>query len=719
MHRRLAEAFACLLLAVPPAAAAADGGFPRPPELEADVRFWERIYSAVPTQAGLLHDDRRLGIVYEEIHFEPGLAPKERFARVEQAREHYRAILQHLASGEREDLSAEERRVLQLFPAGVDARTLKDAQDGIRFQLGQADRFREGLIRSGAWEGHVEATLKAQGLPAELSALPHVESSFNPLAYSKVGAAGMWQFMPSTGRRWLRVDNVVDERLDPYKSTVAAAQYLGLNYELLGTWPLALTAYNHGAGGMRRAKEQLGTDDIVRIIRDYDSRSFGFASRNFYVSFLAALEIDRHFRDFFGNIERAPPENSSTVRLGDYVPLKSIERLFGTSESTLKSLNIALRESVWRGERFVPRGFELRLPREVTEPERRLATLSDSERYAEQQREPYYKLRSGESLERAAQRLGVPLERLLAANGLAKGATVHAGMRLKLPPPALAATLPAIAAPVAPLPLAKPRYVVHEGDSLHTIARNTGTPAATLLLANGLRNEDDLFEGQHLVLNGEPPDLDPASPAASEVASVAATLAAADPVDSFVAGPLATELPLLVSLPLLAPPFGEQSPPLLAGIESAASADPTDYSVTNDSTSVEAMETLGQLAEWLELPVQRLRTLNGLSSGAALGLGRRIHLDFSRVSVPEFEARRIAWHHALQDEFFTHHRIAGTERHRLRAGESLWTLSHRGHEVPVWLLREYNPDVDFTTVRPGTEVLIPHVVPVGATGSEG
>ena len=90
------------------------------------------------------------------------------------------------------------------------------------------------------------------GLPTELAALPHVESSFNTYAYSKVGAAGMWQFMRGTGRRFLRIDAAVDERLDPYRSTEAAASFLEQNYIVLGSWPLALTAYNHGAGGMKR-----------------------------------------------------------------------------------------------------------------------------------------------------------------------------------------------------------------------------------------------------------------------------------------------------------------------------------------------------------------------------------------------------------------------------------------------------------------------------------
>ena len=86
----------------------------------------------------------------------------------------------------------------------------------------------------------------------------------------------------------------------------AAAQLLSYNYRVLGNWPLAITAYNHGAAGVRRAKERVGSDDIVRIVREYHSPSFGFASRNFYVSFLAALTIDQNPQKYFGAIERLP-----------------------------------------------------------------------------------------------------------------------------------------------------------------------------------------------------------------------------------------------------------------------------------------------------------------------------------------------------------------------------------------------------------------------------
>ena len=342
--------------------AGAASPFVRPEEIEPDVRFWARVYTEVTTNGGFVHDDRHLGVVYEVITFPENLAPSERSRRVERAKDKYRAVLKRLAHGGPSPDPDLDSRVRTLWPENTSARALEEAAEGVRFQLGQADRFREGLIRAGAYEAHIAETFANCGLPAELAALPHVESSFNPDAYSKVGAAGLWQFMRSTGRRYMRIDAVVDERMDPYRATDAAAQLLEFNYKLLGTWPLALTAYNHGASGMRRAKEKQRTDDIVTIIRKHKSRTFGFASRNYYMAFLAALEVDRDAEKYFGPLARHVEVKARTVAVPAYIPVNALERVFTIDRDHLRSLNPALTSAVWEGDRYVPKGYLLRLP---------------------------------------------------------------------------------------------------------------------------------------------------------------------------------------------------------------------------------------------------------------------------------------------------------------------------------------------------------------------
>jgi membrane-bound lytic murein transglycosylase D len=711
-------ASACAALTAP-ARAAAD--FPQPPQLEPDVAFWRRIYTTVTTQGGLLHDDRYLEVVYEEITFPPALSPRERADLVDNARARYERILKSLASGAHEPANAEEERVRKLFPPNASPEALREAAEHVRFQLGQADRFKEGLLRSGAWERHVEETLQKQGLPGELSALPHVESSFNPRAYSKVGAAGMWQFMRPTGRRWLRVDNLVDERLDPYKSTVAAAQFLAINHSILGTWPLALTAYNHGAGGMLRAKEVMGTDDIVSIVRNYQSRSFGFASRNFYVSFLAALDIDRNVDKYFGHLDRQPADSSRTIRLAHYVPVSALERALGTDRDTLRSLNFALMEPVWSGQRFVPRGFELRVPALPSGGfEKALQKLAATDAFDTQKRDSTHRVRRGETAERIAADAGLKPAELLAYNGLGDGKAVKAGMTLKLPPsqplgaPAASGAprpepveppsfVVARAAPTEAEPATGEVYVVRSGDVLSEIAQRFGESEAQLMAANAIKDRNFLFEGQKLrvgsalLASAQPaaaaPLVDEESPA--EEARPAAESARAKPQ------PVSREQAV------------ELGPGLVPGIESAASADPSDYSVTGETAIVQGAETLGHFADWLSVSANRLRELNHMRPGSTLTLGRRIRLDLSSVSVARFEARRARYHHQLQDDFFQRYKIAGQERYRLKSGESLWTLTQKTN-VPVWLLRQYNPDTDFTTVRIGTEIVMPKIESTGA-----
>jgi len=699
-----ALAAACLL-ATPARVHANPAQFPRPAVLEPDVLFWERIYSKVTTHGGLLHDDRHLDIVYEELTFPPGLSGSERSALVDTVRAHYERVLRHLGTGARDDLSDDENRVLTLFPANVSDATLTEAAEHVRFQLGQADRFREGLVRSGAWEKHVEETLRREGLPGELSALPHVESSFNPRAYSKVGAAGLWQFMRSTGKRWLRVDATVDERLDPYKSTLAAAQFLNINYNTLGTWPLALTAWNHGAGGMRRAKEELGTDDIATIVRNYQGRTFGFASRNFYVSFLAALDVDRNADKFFGRIDRMPHDDSRTVRLPALMPAQALEKSIGTDRETLRALNLSLLDPVWAGRKPVPRGFELRVPAGV-DAGRLLARMGQA---ARDDKERTIVVGKGETLDRIATQYGLR-SRELADYNQVSARDVRPGMTLRLPAiksdqesapnlrpessvaapetPAAARSNSAVeSVPAVDLPAV---HVVAHGESLSSIARSSGVTVATLLKLNGLARPDLVREGQTLRIHES----------VSEGAQ---------------SDPAATAVP--VKLPAVAT---SSSPPAAApGVTPTASGrgtavDPADYRVADSAIRLQSNETIGHLARWAGIAQDRLRTINYLKIGESVEFGRRLKIELSGVDTATFEVRRSEYHRAQQAAFMTRHRVTGAEPRRCQAGETLWTLTRHG-QIPVWLLREYNPDIDFAAIHVGMSVNVPIVEVVTAS----
>jgi membrane-bound lytic murein transglycosylase D len=291
--RQLLSLFVLIFPPIIPAQAD-DGLFPRPAELEPDVQFWRSIFTEYSTDEGVLHDNRNLAVVYEMLPMPDSTSRSARNRKVQRRREHYQTILRSLASGKRDGLNSEQQRVLALWPTDVSNAELRAAIDRVRFQHGLSDRFRDGLVRAGRWRDHVHNEFGQLGVPLQLAALPHVESSYNPDARSHVGASGIWQFTRSTGRRFMQVDHVLDERNDPFIATRAAARLLAYNHSIAGNWPMAITAYNHGLAGVRRAMRAHGDNALVDILRTYDGRAFGFASRNFYVAFLAAMEVDQN-----------------------------------------------------------------------------------------------------------------------------------------------------------------------------------------------------------------------------------------------------------------------------------------------------------------------------------------------------------------------------------------------------------------------------------------
>lgn len=724
----------------------AQGGsaaIPRPAELEKDVEFWVRVYSQITTNEGYLHDERELSVTYETLRFAPNTPSKERQAVVDEARKRYVAILNRLAATARgtvpadatpvtEAQQAEDARVRALWgDKGVPER-LDVAVDGIRFQLGQADRFHAGLVRAGAWEAHIAETIANMGLPPEIAALPHVESSFNPSAYSKVGAAGLWQFMRSTGRRYLRIDNAVDERMDPFRSTEAAAQLLSYNYRLLNSWPLALTAYNHGAAGMRRAVEATGTNDYVRINRTHRSPSFGFASRNFYPSFLAALTIDQAPEKYFGPIERQPEAKFTEVALPAFVRMREVERTIAVDRNELRALNPALLPTVWNGTLLIPRGYRLRLPHSqgstVWTTDLLAQRLPVTEQFAGQVESRSHRVQGGQTLASIAKRYGMTKSSLASLNGLSADASVKKGRVLRLPDrmPALVSTAAAYAA-AAPVDTGATTYVVKRGDTLSAIAGRVGVPENDLLRLNSLRSPNYIFEGQRLRLASADKAekaaveavLGPAATEPSTVEQVTAartggtapaapvTKAERESAEDAAAVATAVQRSSKVQPVSQAEALG---PALVPSAEASLASDTVDYSVGKDGTiRVAGAETIGHYADWLGISASRLRQLNKLKSGQALLLGRRVTLDLSKVKADEFEKRRRDYHASIEANFFAAHRIQGTEIYVVRRGDSLWSITQKYAALPVWLLQQYNPDLDLADMRPGAQVIVPRV----------
>ena len=731
---RLVSVWLCLVALsafVSGRALAAEDPMPRPPQLERDVQFWIRVYSQIDTNAGFLHDQSDLGVVYETLHFTSDSPPSERQHLVDQARERYAMALRRIASSGDQALSPEDQRVRDLWGAEATPARLRAAVDDIRFQLGQSDRFRGGLIRAGAWETHIAETLANLGLPAELAVLPHVESSFNPNAYSKVGAAGLWQFMRSTGRRYMRIDGAVDDRLDPFRSTEAAAQLLAFNYRVLGTWPLAITAYNHGTAGVRRAEETLGTDDIVRIVRTYNSRTFGFASRNFYVSFLAALDIDRNPEKYFGPLPKETEAHFHEIEVPAYVSMSSLEHALRMEPTELRALNPALLPAVWSGAQRVPKGYRLRLPADGSHWSGQLLAqqLSPGEMFTGQRAPPRYRVQSGDTLAALANRYGVSIESLAELNHLRTSAHLRPGRVLTVPETTAITLASASASSNVPSPTPRPSTTpvapapARPVSSAQTTTPALATPQTALATPPAAARTSPAEPAAHA-----PVIVTASAPAAAVIAppSPGGGVSTEEAVQESAEDAKAIEEVVVAGIrphagsasqPLSAAQAEAQGPALGPAADTEQSADPFDYGVAQDDTiHVAPEETLGHYADWLGVTSARLRELNHLKLRRPVLIGQRIKLDFSRVTREVFETLRHEYHRELQAAYFAGHRIVGTEIRIARPGDSVWTLSQHRPQLPLWLLQQYNPDLDLTALRAGTQIVMPRVEEVESGG---
>ena len=281
------------------------GIFPKPGDLEPAVDFWRKTYAVWQRSEVAFHDDRFMDVVYEVMtlpgYVAEGLTPQQKQA-MEERRSFWKAQLTSLESKLRYNLPLDpidRNLIAKLESTGKPLTTvITGAGDRVRAQRGTRERFKRGLEISGRYNLQFRKMFRDAGLPEELAYLPHVESSFQPAARSSAGAVGMWQFTKGAAKTFMPGNDKIDQRLDPFASASGAVRYLSYAYGKLGDWPSALTSYNHGIGGMKRAHNRMGRD-FVRIVQEYDGPAFGFASRNYYAQFLAAREICNDPEHFF------------------------------------------------------------------------------------------------------------------------------------------------------------------------------------------------------------------------------------------------------------------------------------------------------------------------------------------------------------------------------------------------------------------------------------
>jgi len=504
--------------------------FPVPSSLVPNVTFWRSIFSEYASTQTVIHDDRHLDVVFSVVDVGDLVRSGASAIAIENAMRtrvrseftKYERVLRALGGDRSADADpAEVERVRRLYAQSARRVTSFPAGAGrVRGQGGLKDHFAEALQVSGLFMLGIEAALNRHGVPLAVRCLPFVESMFNYRARSTAGASGVWQFTAATGRLYLQMEQAVDARSDVLLAADAAAKMLAEHYQRVRSWPLALTGYNHGIAGMQRAIEQVGTNDIGIISERYESSTFGFASRNFYAEFVAAVIVYAERAELFPGISPRAPITFDEFAPGAYVSLVELAQLTDTDLMQLTALNPALHPEVSTGSLLVPATYPLRVPSgRFGAFEAAFNQIPSHRRY---ERQPSttatHRVQRGETLASIAQKYGTTAAALQRANGIARANRIYVGQVLQIggasrtPSPAPTAT----ADTVVRASLATPRravapaastrmHVVRSGENLTQIATHYGVTVTAIRSANRLRSANHIQAGMRLRIPARTP----------------------------------------------------------------------------------------------------------------------------------------------------------------------------------------------------------------------
>ena len=463
---------------------------------EDEVEFWKEIFTEYGDREVLIHDQNDVRLIYEVVRFAKGVRDddveyKRQHKELEKREKQWQQLFEEIRryGSDSEKLTGKHKKIIRLLEShgySPSSQLLRELGRNIRAQRGIKEKFREGLIRSGQYLSKIETIFQAYGLPTELALLPHVESSFDYGAYSKRGAAGIWQFIRGTGRRYMKINRSVDERLDPLKSSEAAARLFRENYDTLESWPLAVTAFNHGTNGMARAKKRFGAD-MGKIIQEYQSRSFGFASKNFYVEVLAAVSVARNYSDYFGPLEFASPRLYDTLSLKRSHRLSHFTQIQGLTEDILRDYNPHIMADVWQRSKILPAGLEIHLPHgqgETIAAVLETVPAASAPILVADNGAMGYRVQDGDTLLVIANRVGSSVSTLQLANNLSNPDRIYPGQFLLVSEASERPT----------------QYRVRPGDTLIEIAMKFGTSLRQLQSMNLIDDPHLIFLGQVLLI---------------------------------------------------------------------------------------------------------------------------------------------------------------------------------------------------------------------------
>ncbi len=651
--------------------------FPVDAKMQKRVNFWKKVYTEISSHEAFIHDKDDINLIYKKINYERK-SRRERRRIIRSAKNSTINTLRSIIKKNKNGLTDEEQNILTIIK-DPPIQKIKELSRNIRYQQGMSNRYHEGLLRSLEYMDQIINIFKSKGLPEELAYLPHVESSFNYRAYSKVGAAGMWQFMRATARIYkLKLTYVVDERRDPIASTIAAANLLRDNYERLGTWPLALTAYNHGPVSIERAIKNVGTTDICKIIEEYDGKRFGFASKNFYATFMATVDISKNPEKYFGKLPKPKPHKYSEIVLNKSLTVRQIIKNTGLSEKDVKDYNPSLRPIAFKSYLYLPQYFKLKIP------PTKMAVLEEyNTRIAKLKSEPpdiraggTHIVSRGETLDFISKIYKVTITDLIVLNKISNPTRIFPGTKIVIPslsdkeliakranftPPK-----PTIPEPTTP-------------ETATTIAENTFCPVDFSKLAqNDMEPEKDT-ENQSIF----------------------------NSLNSFWSDSyLATQEEDI------------KNEELSQDTEVSPQVDSSSYNfdinrITNNvySIHIETEETLGHYAEWADVDINRIRMLNRLGANQPIRILQVIKIPLDDNKLQDFNLKRVQYHMSIQEDFYSNYKLEGIDDYYVRRGDTIDVIIQK-NGTPFWLLRKHQPENFSSNLSVGQLIKIPRVVPI-------
>lgn len=629
--------------------------FPCPPEIQRRVDFWVLVFRKWGTDEVIFHDSTRPERVYlvKKSNFTCRRGKNKKAQRsIERERSRIKDELLLVAkklTQKAPRYTDKEKEYLSLFPS-KNAAEVNSAAHNIRCQQGNRDRFLEALKRYELYKDHILMVLRESELSEDILYLPFVESAYNPRAYSRVGAAGLWQIMPRTARTLgLELSATIDERFDAEAATWAAARYLRQSTDSLTRKvkekypsatasqinPFVITSYNYGVSGMRRALDQFGPD-YIRVLNEYKSRSFRTAVRNFYASFLAARYVAQNSKKYFGNVKMDDTFRRSVVVLKRPTSAARVSKVFGVASDDLRRMNPALTRNIWKGWRLIPDGYSVHLPYRKDNWQKQVASL---EKMAPESPHPsgdQYVVQRGDTACEIADAYRVRCRDLIQLNNLGRRALIRVGQKLEIPRKATAATTTAKASSTA--------------KKVEVASANTTKNFA------------------------EPKPESPASKSVPEEPGI---------------------------LPDPSGVYKVLIDNIVVDVEAERQNNQWVFSII-----VLPEETIGHYADWLGIGGSRpIRRLNNIKSSSSVRVGKKIRLPIKTdEQIERFEAKRADYHRTLVDEFQQHYEILEVEEYRVRSGDSMWVIA-RKHELPYWVLTRLNPRTSVPAV--GEKLAIP------------